>query len=217
MQTANRQAPLRRIVLTGGPGSGKTVVSAAIAARDPARFALVMEAATDVYARRQTRWDRATLDEKRDIQREIYRLQTEREQAATVNAGGRVVLLDRGTIDGAAYWPGGPADYWRELGTTHTRELDRYDVVVWLQTAAAIGRYTGDADNSIRFEAAPEAVLAGDKLLEPALWGGHRRLLQVPATADVEAKIRAVAALLDDLLRGSPAQSEQTGYTSGSH
>ena len=63
----------QKIVLTGGPGAGKTVVARAIAARHPQRFILVPEAATQVYAMLNTRWDRLDIDGRRDVQRRIYR------------------------------------------------------------------------------------------------------------------------------------------------
>src|SRR3954468_1134097 len=98
----------RRIVLTGGRGAGKTVVSAAIARADPGRFVLVPEAATQVYDLLCTRWDRLDLDGRRDVQRRIYRHQREQEDRAAAAHPDKTLLLDRGTIDGAAYWPEGP-------------------------------------------------------------------------------------------------------------
>jgi predicted ATPase len=103
------------------PGAGKTVVSRRLAAERPERFVLVPEAATQVYAALRTRWDRLSLDGRRDVQRRIYRLQVEQEDRLAAEHPGKTLLLDRGTIDGAAYWPEGPADYWRDLGTTPRR------------------------------------------------------------------------------------------------
>ena len=53
--------PLHRIVLTGGPGAGKSVISKRLAAEHPDRFVRVPEAATQVYDHLQTRWDRLDL------------------------------------------------------------------------------------------------------------------------------------------------------------
>jgi hypothetical protein len=36
-----------------------------------------------------------------------------------------VVLCDRGTVDGAAYWPDGEAEFWAQLGTSRELELSR--------------------------------------------------------------------------------------------
>src|SRR5262245_64554108 len=104
---------MKRVVLTGGPGAGKTVVSRRIAADHPDRFVLVPEAATQVYDALQTRWDKLDLEGRRDVQRKIYRLQVDQENRTLESHPGKTLLLDRGTIDGAAYWPEGPDDYWR--------------------------------------------------------------------------------------------------------
>jgi hypothetical protein len=92
------------------------------------------------------------------VQRQIYRLQVQQEQDLAQQHPDKILLLDRGTIDGAAYWPEGAEDYWRDLGTTHAAELRRYDLVIWMESAAALGLYDGDASNFCRFEDAPAAI-----------------------------------------------------------
>ena len=153
---------MRRIVLTGGPGAGKTVISDRIAGAYPERFVKVPEAATQVYDALQTRWDRLDVEGRRDVQRRIYHLQRRQEEEMAVLHPDKVLLLDRGTIDGSAYWPEGPEDYWRDLGTTSGAELARYDAVLWLQTAPAIpGMNDGAGSNPWRFEQAAAAVASG--------------------------------------------------------
>jgi len=180
----------RRIVLTGGPGAGKTVIAQHIIARFPEKFVLVPEAATQVYAALQTRWDRLDLEGRRDVQRQIYRLQLQQEDQLKSQHPDKIHLLDRGTIDGAAYWPEGPDAYWQDLGTTHQAELARYDAVLWLQTAAALGIYDGDASNTCRFED-PEAAIRSGQLLTQ-LWGTHPHLHKVDAYHNLGEKIAAV-------------------------
>jgi predicted ATPase len=185
---------MKRIVLTGGPGAGKTVISHRIAAADPARFVLVPEAATQVYDALQTRWDRLSLEGRRDVQRQIYRLQVDQEQRLALEHPEKTLLLDRGTIDGAAYWPEGPDDYWQDLGTTLEKELSRYDRIIWMQTAAAVGTYDGDASNTCRFEDADAAIASGNLLA--MLWAGHPNLVKVDAFPSLEEKIAAVRQML---------------------
>jgi hypothetical protein len=171
------------------------VVSRRIADADPSRFVLVPEAATQVYSALQTRWDRLTLEGRYDVQRQIYRLQVEQEERLAVEHPDKILLLDRGTIDGAAYWPHGPDDYWRDLGTTLQAELARYDRVIWMQTCAAVGVYDGDASNACRFEDADAAVASGNLLA--MLWGGHPRFTQVDAFEHLNDKVGAVRSLID--------------------
>jgi predicted ATPase len=183
-----------RIVLTGGPGAGKTVISRRIAADHPDRFVLVPEAATQVYDALQTRWDKLDLAGRRDVQRNIYRLQVDQENRTATANPDKVHLLDRGTIDGAAYWPEGPEDYWRDVGSTLGAELKRYDTVIWMESAAALGLYDGDESNFCRFEDAEGAIRSGKLLLE--LWGAHPDLKHVGAFTSLEEKIRAVEEIL---------------------
>ena len=188
----------KRIVLTGGPGAGKTVVTARLAREFPDRFALVPEAATQVYDALRTRWDRLDMDGRREVQRRIYHHQVGQEERVARENAGKVLLLDRGTIDGAAYWPEGPEDYWRDLGTTPDEQLARYDAVIWMETCATLGVYDGDASNACRFEDAKGAVENGRQLLR--LWEAHPNLRHVSAYVALEDKIRAVR----DLLRSLP-------------
>jgi predicted ATPase len=183
-----------KIVLTGGPGSGKTAVAAALQRLHPRRYVVVPEAATQVYSRLNTRWDRLDAEGRRRVQRQIYQLQLEQEMRLASAAAGRVVLLDRGTVDGAAYWPEGPKDYWTELGTSHAAELARYDAVIWLQTCAAIGAYDGDASNACRHEDARAAIERGERVL--TVWRDHPRLHEVQAFPTFDDKIRAVENVL---------------------
>lgn len=185
----------KRIVLTGGPGAGKTVISAAIIAEHPGKFVLVPEAATQVYAALQTRWDRLDLNGRREVQRKIYRLQREQEDRIAREHPSKTLLLDRGTIDGAAYWPEGPAAYWADLGTSHEVELARYDMIIWLETAAALGIYDGDASNDCRFED-PAAAIESGKLLSK-LWGDHPQFYRVNAQPKLEEKIGSIRRLLE--------------------
>ena len=185
-----------RIVLTGGPGAGKTVVTACLAEEDPDRFVRVPEAATQMYERLGTRWDHLDLAGHREVQRRIYDLQVEQEERFAAEHPEKILLLDRGTIDGAIYWPEGPAEYWRDLGTTAERELARYNRVIWMQTCAAIGAYDGSASNPCRFEDAEGAVANGQRLL--ALWQQHPRLTHVDAYPHLNDKVAAVRAALAD-------------------
>ena len=197
-----RNANLRRIVLTGGPGAGKTVVSRAIAERFPDRVALVPESATQIYTRWQRRRDQLTHPERREVQRQIYALQLRQEaELAATTRPNQLLLLDRGTLDGACYWPDGVDDYWQHMNTTREAELGRYDAVIWLESCAALGLYDGDASNACRWENAPAAIEAGNLLKR--VWAGHPRLYTVAAHPDLNEKTDRVAAQVMALLHGS--------------
>src|SRR6476660_224918 len=118
MLPLNYPPHMKRIVITGGPGAGKTVITQRIALAHPGRFVAVPEAATQVYAALNTRWDKLDLAGKHDAQRRMYRLQLEQEDRIARAHPGKILLLDRGTIDGAAYWPEGFDAFWQDVGST---------------------------------------------------------------------------------------------------
>jgi predicted ATPase len=184
-----------KIVLTGAPGSGKTIISAQIARSNPTRYALVPEAATQVYTNSHTRWDRVDINRRRELQKQIYLLQRAQEDRIADENPGKILLLDRGTLDGAAYWPDGPEAYLLHLNTTHETELARYHQVLLLETAAAIGIYDGAASNSVRFEDAAGAIAAGEPLAK--LWLPHKNVVKIFAHPDFQEKIAAVQRILD--------------------
>ena len=183
-----------RIVLTGGPGSGKTVIATALAAE--LGCTLVTESATEIYTTRNVNWRDVDTAGRRELQRAMYQRQLAAE--AGIAGGGGATLLDRGTIDGAAYWPDGHADFFISMDTTHAAELARYDAVLLLESAAAVGAYDGAASNAARFEDAAAALRSGEVLRE--LWGDHPNLIDVPATPTVDAKHAAVAGHVRRLL-----------------
>lgn len=187
---------IMRIVLTGGPGAGKTTVARALAARRPDRYVIAPEAASQVYKQLGTRWDLMDADGRRDVQRRIYRLQLRQEESLGRLHPDRVMLLDRGSVDGSAYWPDGPEAYWRDLGTTLEAELARYQLVIWMQSCAAIGLYDGGASNPCRFESAADAIACGEKLLKA--WEAHPNLHTVAACPSLEEKIAAVERILEN-------------------
>jgi len=191
-------SPARKIVLTGAPGSGKSTIGAALAARHPGTFVVVPEAATQYYRALGKRWDELDLSRRRDAQRGIFRLQIEQEDRFAAEHPDRTLLLDRGTIDGGAYWPDGPTEYWRDLGTSEAEQLLRYATVIVLETAAVIGLYDGPASNNVRFEGAKEAIENAAVLA--ALWSAHPRTHLVRATAELEDKIAAVERVVMDAM-----------------
>lgn len=185
----------RRIVLTGGPGSGKTAITTALATMCPGRFVRVPEAATQVYEQLQARWDQLDVEGRRGVQRQIYALQIEQEHRLGRQHPHHALLLDRGSIDGAAYWPEGPEDYWRQMGTRWEAELARYSQVIWLESCAVLGVYDGASSNPRRHEDAAGAIAAGQKVHD--LWQRHQRFAAVRACDTIDRKIRLVLELIE--------------------
>lgn len=158
----------RRVVLTGGPGAGKTAVLELVRQAFCRHVDVLPEAASILFAggfrRSKSTEGRAA------AQRAIFHVQRELE-AVAAEENHAVTLCDRGTVDGFAYWPGEGDSFWAALGTTQAQELARYDTVLHLRTPPAGNGY--NHANPMRIETAAEAALI-DRRIEEA-WAGHPR------------------------------------------
>ena len=180
----------RRIALTGGPGAGKTAVLELVRRLLCDHVTILPESAGLLFGGGFPRGSAPVL--RRAAQRAIFHVQRELE-ATTEGQSLAIVLCDRGTVDGGAYWPG-PGVLWSEVGTTLAAELARYDAVIHLRTP--IGGY--NHQNPLRTESDAEARAIDDRIA--ALWATHPRRYEIPAERDFFAKAaHAVRALREEL------------------
>lgn len=182
------------IVLTGGPGAGKTAVLE-VARRDLAPSVQILpEAASIVFGGGFPR--RHDENGRRAAQRAIYHVQSELERMSIDRDSAQVTLCDRGTIDGLAYWPGRWEDFFADLGTTLEHELARYAAVVHLRVPDGTNGYRPSA---LRIESAQEAHAIDQRLLD--VWGRHPRRIIIETDADFLRKTQRTLDVLRGLLR----------------
>ena len=188
------------IAVTGGSCSGKTTFAEAAASHYPDLFWVAREAARVLIEQQRIDQTTLTAEGRRQLQLQIFALQRKLEGSAPT---GKIILADRATIDGAAYWPGGPDDFWLATGSRHDQELSRYHGAIWLESAAAVGNYS---PNSVRPESGEESLDLGTKI--QALWMKHPRLYIITAAANFSDKAsafyRALFALAGPLVDFSP-------------
>jgi len=187
----------RRIVLTGGPGGGKTTAADLLRRELGSRIVVVPEAATILFA---GGFPRSTqVDASRAAQVAIFHVQRNLEDVQSALYPNRVLLCDRGTVDGAAYWQDGQDAFFRLQGTSLEAELSRYDAVVFFETAAVAG-LSIEGGNPIRSESLDEAVALDHKLR--ALWSQHPNFRLVPHSRSFLEKIIGAVHLLGQLIDG---------------
>jgi predicted ATPase len=180
----------RRIVLTGGPGGGKTAVLEMVRQSFCHHVQVLPEAASILFGGGFPRSQHAS--DRRAAQRAIFHVQTELERAADERDGAAIVICDRGTVDGSAYWPG-PGDFWESVQTTREAQLARYDVVLHLRVPPVAGY---NYANPVRLESAAEAALIDERIARA--WDGHPHRHFVASTADFVEKARAAIRLLNE-------------------
>jgi len=163
-------------VLTGGPGAGKTAVLELIRQQFCSHVQILPEAAGIVFGGGFPRT--GPIEARRAAQRAIFFVQRELESIGDAD-NAAIVLCDRGTVDGAAYWPG-PDSFWKSVGTTIDHELSRYDAVIHLRTPPIDGGY--NHGNPLRTESAAAAAEIDAQLLR--IWEGHPHRFIVPPSRD---------------------------------
>ncbi|MFA5911654.1 MAG: ATP-binding protein [Vicinamibacterales bacterium] len=179
--------------MTGGPGAGKTALLELVRQSFCSHVKVLPEAAGVVFGGGFPREDDPACQ--RAAQRAIFHVQRELEVTGD-NHHPAIVLCDRGTIDGLAYWPGEPEEFWSSVGATVDDELRRYDAVIHLRTPPLEHGY--NHQNPLRTESATAAAEIDTRIA--LAWERHPRRFIVESSADfLDKAARAVAILRDEV------------------
>ncbi len=182
----------RRVVLTGGPGAGKSAVLELARLFFCEHVVTLPEAAGIVFGGRFPRDGRPAIVQAGQCA--IYHVQ--RALETTVEAEhAAMVICDRSTLDSSAYWQG-PGDLWSAVGTTREAEMDRYHAAIHLRTPAAPRLYV--RNNPLRIETLEQAHALDARIADA--WRGHPRYFEIPATPDFLAKAGHALAHLRELI-----------------
>lgn len=164
---------VQRIVITGAPGSGKTLFLKRLMTDEKfAHFIFFEELARKLLDENpdyRQNWDK--------FHREIYKFQTKRED----DLRGKPFISDRGTVDAFAFHP----ETIKNVGTTLEKEYSRYDVVVQLASAANLGIDYYQQDE-IRREPIKEALIIEEKITN--IWKNHPNYIFIKANPELEEK-----------------------------
>ncbi len=178
------------VVLTGGPGAGKTAVLELVKQRFCEHVLVLPEAASILFLGGFPR--PATDDGLAAAQRAIFHVQQELEAVGAAEDNPSVLLCDRGVIDGLAYWPGDEASYFADVRTTKARELARYAAVIHLRTP---GKGGYNHRNPARIESAERAAALDVKI--EAAWAGHPHVHFVQSADDFVHKAQRALDLIE--------------------
>ncbi|MCE9586636.1 AAA family ATPase [Candidatus Uhrbacteria bacterium] len=160
-------SPIPMIVLTGGPGSGKTTAMEALKKEFGNEIKFVPEAATILISQVGIVPPSDDPVGIARFQQTLLRIQRAFEEAAVDQAirdGKKAVLLDRGTLDSAAYLDGGVKDLERICSIKAHDEAARYARVIWLAPAPESVYEDIRSNNPARREDHAEAYRLGHAL-----------------------------------------------------
>jgi predicted ATPase len=191
----------RFVVLTGGPGAGKTAILDIAARSLGQRVVVLPEAASILFG--GGFWRSNTAVGRKAAQRAIYYVQREQQRMVIEEEQQPFVLCDRGTLDGLAYWPDEPSTFWQDLDTSSEVELARYDAVIHLRTPSQGQGY--NHQNPLRTEDAARAAEIDESILQ--IWSKHPRHFVINSSDDFLTKVHSTLRLIESLLRDPADQA----------
>jgi len=155
------------VVITGGPGAGKTAVLEFVRKVLCEHVAILPEAASILFSGGFWRLN-STLG-RMAAQRAIYHVQEEMQNLVLDEKKWSMGLCDRGTLDGLAYWPGTEEEFYSTLNTNLDREYKKYKAIIHLESPSSDMGY--NHQNPIRIESAELAAKIDHKIHET--WKSH--------------------------------------------
>lgn len=195
----NLNNQIKKVVLTGGPCSGKSTAIAALREKFP-DIHFVPEVASIVIGQLGI----APTGDKlrnRKFQQTIYRVQDIFEATSTEYAiaqGKSGIVLDRGTVDGAAYFEGGVNEFEAVLQTSLTREYNRYHAVLQLNIPPETVYEQNRRNNPARSETYSQAAALSRKIQE--VWSKHPRYSLITSHRGWQHKLFKISQALSNLI-----------------
>ncbi len=166
------------IVITGGPGAGKTAVLEIIRKELCNDIVILPEAASIVFGGGFWRLESKTAQ--RASQRAIMHIQREMENLVQDEHKWAAGLCDRGTLDGLAYWPEDENEFWRSMQSDLLSEYSRYKAVIHLRTPTEKLGY--NHENPLRIETAAQAKAIDDRISD--IWSSHPNYHEIKSNTD---------------------------------
>jgi nicotinamide riboside kinase len=190
---------ITKICITGGPSGGKTTLIQALKKELGHKVTLVPETASILYSGGFPRGksERAFFH----TQRAIFFTQKELEDLIQEEAKSNIIVCDRGSLDGIAYWPWDESHFFEALHTDRGQELKRYDWVLHLDTA---DHDFYDSSNPIRTESHEEALQLNQKV--HFAWRDHPQRIVISSKFDFLSKMKKAISVIEMILAGRSFQ-----------
>lgn len=192
---------LPRVVLTGGPCSGKTTVLEAIRQELGDKVHCVPEVASILIGQVGLKPPADALAMAR-FQRTLGSVQTLFEDASEQQAlddGKKLVVLDRGLLDNAAYLKGGKGEFESVFGMSVGAAAKRYDLVMVLEVPPESVYREHAGNNPARSEPFAHAAELGLRIKQA--WETHPRHALIPNGDGMAQKTEDVLRKLVALLK----------------
>ncbi len=192
-----------KIVITGGPSGGKTTLIDGLKKELGTSVGLVPEAASLIYrggfprVKQSAAWI--------PTQRAIFFVQQELESLVKLQSKkAKLIVCDRGSLDGIAYWPKSETDFFNSLNTNRKTEIDRYQWVLHLDTAP---KKFYDTTNPVRTENFLQAQRLNSRVRRA--WRDHPQRFIITDQEDFMTKLRHALTVIEAILENKPYEQIQ--------
>lgn len=193
-----------RIVLTGGPSSGKTAIYKLLREKFGSRAIFSPEAAL-VLANGGFPMPRPELPWSYDwqvlFQDAVFNLQINLEEVCNFEAKAtntKVIVFDRGILDGAAYFRRGLEEFEQRYSVDSLSCLSRYSTVIHLDSIANYGqKYFDKFVGTEKFHNFKQSLEYDKRSYD--VWSGHRELTIVHSK-DIEEKKQIVIETIENII-----------------
>lgn len=194
---------VKKIVLTGGPCAGKSEVLEKIVARYGEKVVIVPEIATKVlsvpYEEGGVGIPGKDLDWSPEWQEKFQEkvifeqlwAEEDAEDLAENSKENKIIICDRGVLDGAAYTIGGRNEFIKNFLLSLSKCLGRYDKVIHLNSLATDRPETYkelQKSNPCRFEAIERARELDQNIAE--VWMDHQDYRRIKSCDDIKEKVK---------------------------
>lgn len=190
MSHSNKLITTNLIVLTGGPGAGKTAVLEMAKKTICEHVAILPEAASIIYS--GGFWRLPSVSARTCAQVAIYHVQKELEKMIVGEGKWLIGLCDRGTLDGLAYWPLEEEAFWEMNQSSLQKEYENYRAIIHLRTPT--DKFGYNQQNPVRTESSIEARQIDDRIAD--IWKNHPDYNVIDSSEDFLTKAQIALGLI---------------------
>ena len=188
---------IKKLAFTGGPNSGKSSIIKIAQETFGEKVSVAKEAATILFAGGYPRTDDSP-EHVEQAQKIIYHMIEKLEELEERTKPAKVMLCDRFTLDGFAFWPSGLEGFLKANGnSTLEKEFDKYYAVIHLLSPSDPKCYCNN--NNTRTEDV-EGSLAIDKRIYDVV-KKHPNFYSIKNPNDYKSKTEQVLEIITEVLK----------------
>ncbi len=186
--------PTQLIVLTGGPGGGKTAILEYARKVFCEHIALLPEAASILFG--GGFWRLNSDSARKAEQLAIYHVQNQMQKLVIGEDQWTLGLCDRGSLDSLAFWPGPESEFYKSIHSNRETEYAKFKAVIHLHSPSEEMGY--NHQNPIRIESAEQAALIDQKIHE--VWKHHPNYYLIDSTENFLDKLNKANQLIKNFI-----------------